>query len=121
MPNVGFLQIQLHDLLSYLNRHGILTLLTVAQHGLVGPMHTPIDLTYLADTVVLLRFFEQGGRIKKAISVIKKRIGRHEDTLREFRIDGSGLRVGEALEAFRGVLTGTPTFQGTSDQMMKKR
>jgi len=121
MPDVRFLNIQLHDLLSYLNSRGILTLLIVAQHGLVGQMHTPIDLTYLADTVVLLRFFEQGGRIKKAISVIKKRIGKHEDTLREFKIDAGGVRVGEPLEAFHGVLTGTPTFQGTSEQMMKNR
>lgn len=121
MPDVRYLNIQLHDLLSFLNRHGILTILTVAQHGLLGQMRPPIDLTYLADTVVLLRFFEQGGRIKKAISVIKKRIGGHEDTLREFKIDGSGVRVGEPLEAFHGVLTGTPTFQGKSDQMMKNR
>lgn len=121
MPSVSFLLIQLHDLLSHLNRHGVLTILTVAQHGLVGSMQTPIDLTYLADTVVLLRFFEQAGRIKKAVSVIKKRIGRHEDTLREFRIDDGGVRVGEPLEAFRGVLTGIPTFQGTSEQMIEKR
>jgi circadian clock protein KaiC len=121
MPDVRFLNIQLHDLLSYLNRHGVLSILTVAQHGLVGPMQTPVDLTYLADTVILLRFFEQGGRIKKAISVIKKRIGRHEDTLREFRIDSSGVRVGEPLEEFHGVLTGTPTFEGSSDRMLGNR
>ncbi|MEO5961037.1 MAG: ATPase domain-containing protein, partial [Opitutaceae bacterium] len=95
MPDAKFLNIQLHELLSFLNRRGILSLLTVAQHGLIGHMQAPIDLTYLADTVILLRFFEQGGRIKKAISVIKKRIGKHEDTLREFKIDDTGLRVGE--------------------------
>ena len=121
MPDIRFLNIQLHDLLSYLNSRGILTILIVAQHGLVGQMHTPIDLTYLADTVLLMRFFEQGGRIKKAISVIKRRIGRHEDTLREFKIDSGGLRVGQPLEEFHGVLTGTPTFQGTSEQMIRNR
>ncbi len=121
MPDVKFLTIQLHELLSFLNRRGILSILTFAQHGLIGQMQTPVDLTYLADTVVLLRFFEQGGRIKKAISVIKKRIGPHEDTLREFRIDGTGVRVGEPLDEFHGVLTGVPTFHGKSDQMLKPR
>lgn len=121
MPDVKFLNIQLHELLSFLNRKGVLSLLTVAQHGLVGQMQAPVDLTYLADTVILLRFFEQSGRIKKAISVIKKRIGKHEDTLREFRIDSEGVRVGKALEEFHGVLTGTPVFHGASEQMMKTR
>ncbi len=121
MPDARFLNIQLHDLLSYLNGQGILTLLTVAQHGLVGQMQAPIDLTYLADTVILLRFFEQGGRIKKAISVIKKRIGPHEDTLREFRIDSTGVRVGEPLEEFHGVLTGAPTFRGSAERMLGNR
>lgn len=121
MPDVKFLNIQLHELLSYLNRQGVLTLMTVAQHGLLGQMQTPIDLTYLADTVILLRFFEQGGRIRKAISVIKKRIGKHEDTIREFRIDDHGVRVGEPLEEFHGVLTGTPTFAGQAGQMLQKR
>lgn len=121
MPDVKFLNIQLHEMLSFLNRSGVLSLMTVAQHGLVGQMQTPVDLTYLADTVILLRFFEQGGRIKKAVSVIKKRIGNHEDTIREFRIDSTGLRVGEPLEEFNGVLTGTPTFRGKAEQMLKSR
>ena len=121
MPDVKFLVIQLHELLSFLNRFGVLTLLTVAQHGLVGQMQTPIDLTYLSDSVILLRYFEQSGRIKKAVSVIKKRIGRHEDTIREFKIDGGGLRLGEPLGEFQGVLTGNPTFHGKSHQMMAER
>jgi circadian clock protein KaiC len=95
--------------------------MTVAQHGLIGHMQAPIDLTYLAETVVLLRFFEQSGRIKKAISVIKKRIGRHEDTIREFRIDDTGVRVGLPLEEFQGVLTGVPVFRGNSEQMLRER
>lgn len=121
MPDGSYLTIQLHELLSFLNRNGVLSLMTVAQHGLVGQMQAPVDITYLADTVILLRFFEQSGRIRKAISVIKKRIGKHEDTLREFRIDDQGLRVGEPLEEFHGVLTGTPVFRGRSDQMLQNR
>jgi circadian clock protein KaiC len=121
MPNVGYLTIQLHELLSHLNRRGVLTLMTVAQHGLVGHMQAPVDLTYLADTVVLLRFFEQHGKIRKAISVIKKRIGKHEDTIREFRIDDHGIQVGPPLDQFQGVLTGVPTFHGKDDQMLKGR
>jgi circadian clock protein KaiC len=119
MPDAKFLIIQLHELLTFLNRQGVLTLMTVAQHGLIGQMQSPVDLTYLADSIILLRYFEQGGRIKKAISVIKKRIGQHEDTIREFRVDPSGLRVGPPLEEFHGVLTGTPTFQGPADQMIQ--
>jgi circadian clock protein KaiC len=99
----------------------VLSIMTVAQHGLIGQMQAPVDLTYLADTVVLLRFFEQGGRIKKAVSVVKKRMGKHEDTIREFQIDDRGLRVGEALQDFHGVLTGTPTFHGRSGQMLQQR
>jgi circadian clock protein KaiC len=108
-------------LLSFLSRHGVLTLMTLAQHGLVGQMQAPVDLTYLADSVILLRYFEQGGRIKKAVSVIKKRIGKHEDTIREFRIDSDGIRLGHPLEEFHGVLTGTPTFRGKVEQMIGAR
>ncbi len=121
MPVAHHLTIQLHELLSYLNRNGVLSLMAVAQHGLVGQMQSPVDLTYLADTVLLLRYFEQHGRIKKAISVIKKRIGKHEDTLREFRIDSEGVRVGEPLVQFQGVLTGVPTFHGETEQMLNQR
>jgi circadian clock protein KaiC len=121
MPDAKFLIIQLHELLSFLSRHGVLTLMTLAQHGLVGQMQAPVDLTYLADSVILLRYFEQGGRIKKAVSVIKKRIGKHEDTIREFRIDSDGIRLGHPLEEFHGVLTGTPTFRGKVEQMIGAR
>lgn len=118
MPDVKFLNIQLHELLSFLSRYGVMTLMTVAQHGIVGQMNTPIDLTYLADTVVLLRYFEQDGRIRKAVSVVKKRMGRHEDTIRELKLDSTGLRVGEPLVNFHGVLTGVPTFQGKAAEML---
>lgn len=118
MPGVKFLNIQLHELLSLMNRYGVVTAMTVAQHGIVGQMSTPIDLTYLADTVLLLRYFEQDGRIRKAISVVKKRTGLHEDTIRELRFGRSGLRVGEPLRNFHGVLTGVPTFQGKAAEML---
>jgi circadian clock protein KaiC len=89
-----------------------MTFLTVAQHGLVGDMKTPVDVTYLADTVVLLRYFEAFGRVRRAISVVKKRAGAHEDTIREYRIGRTGLTIGEPLEGFEGVLRGTPTYVG---------
>lgn len=119
MPNTKFLEIQLHELFSFLAHYGVVSIMTVAQHGILGQMNAPLDLTYLADTVVLFRYFEEGGRIRKAISVVKKRIGRHEDTIREFKIDGSGIRVGDPLLEFHGVLTGVPTFRGASAKMLK--
>lgn len=121
MPHVKFLEIQLHELLSFLAHHGVVTIMTVAQHGLVGQMNSPVDLTYLADTVVLLRYFEESGRIRKAVSVIKKRIGEHEDTIREFKLQKSGLRVGEPLRDFHGILTGVPTFSGQAGEMLKEK
>lgn len=118
MPDVKFLTIQLHDLLSFLGNYGVVTLLTVAQAGIVGTTHTPADLTYLADTVVLLRYFEHQGRIRKAISIIKKRTGRHEETIRELKIESSGVRVGEPLQDFQGVLTGVPLYQGKATDIL---
>jgi circadian clock protein KaiC len=121
MPNARHLEIQLHEMLSFLSHRGVVTILTVAQHGLMGNMQSPVDLTYLADTVLLLRYFEESGRIRKAISIIKKRIGYHEDTIREFKLDANGLRVGEPLQNFQGVLTGVPTYKGSSKQMLGER
>ena len=108
MPEEQALILHMHELLQYLNRQGVSTFLTVAQHGLVGDMKAPVDVTYLADTVVLLRYFEALGRVRRAISVIKKRTGAHEDTIREYRIDSSGIRLGEPLLGFQGVLRGVP-------------
>lgn len=119
MPHVRFLEIQLHDVLSFLAHRGVVTLMTVAQHGLMGHMNSPVDLTYLADCVLVLRYFEESGRIRKAVSVVKKRIGRHEDTIREFQLMAKGIRVGAPLEEFQGVLTGVPTFRGSSKRMLK--
>jgi circadian clock protein KaiC len=112
MPEEQFLILHLHELLQSLNRRGAATFLTVAQHGMIGEMRQPIDVTYLADTVILMRFFEAVGRVRRAISVVKKRAGGHEDTIREFMIGGNGLRLGEPLESFQGVLRGEPTYIG---------
>ena len=110
MPDQSALILHIHELIQYLNRQGVATFLTVAQHGLVGDMRSPIDVTYLADTVVLLRYFEALGTVRRAISVVKKRTGAHEDTIREYSITGTGLRVGEPLRSFQGVLRGVPTL-----------
>ncbi|MBS0530770.1 MAG: AAA family ATPase, partial [Proteobacteria bacterium] len=112
MPEENALIVHIHELLQYLNRQGATTFLTVAQHGLVGDMKSPVDVTYLADTVVLLRYFEALGKIRRAVSVIKKRTGFHEDTIREFRIGKTGLTIGEPLTQFQGVLRGVPNFVG---------
>lgn len=121
MPAIQFLTIQLHELQGFLTQHGVVSVLTVAQHGLMGHMDSPIDVTYLADTVLLLRYFEQGGSIRKAVSVVKKRIGHHENTIREFSLDAKGLRVGQPLHDFQGVLTGVPVFVGDPAKMIPPR
>ncbi|HZF27776.1 MAG TPA: ATPase domain-containing protein [Gammaproteobacteria bacterium] len=113
MPGERFLTIQLHELLAYLSQQGVATILIGAHQGMIGTqMHTPIDASYLADAVVMLRYFEARGEVRQAISVVKKRGGRHERTIREFRLDSGGIKVGEALRQFRGVLTGVPTYEG---------
>lgn len=112
MPEEQALILHLHELLQYLNRHGVMTFLTVAQHGLVGDMRSPVDVTYLADSVVLLRYFEAAGRVRRAVSIVKKRTGAHEDTIREFRISNDGISLGEPLTKFQGVLRGVPTLVG---------
>jgi circadian clock protein KaiC len=108
MPNEDYLYLHLHELLTYLNQQGVMTIMILAQHGLVGPMGSPVDVSYLADTVILLRYFEARGAVKKAISVIKKRSGDHEDTLRELALTSKGVVVGPPLTQFEGVLTGVP-------------
>ena len=121
MPEESYLILHMHELLSYLGQKGVVTLLVLAQHGLVGPMQSPVDLTYISDTVLLLRFFEAGGRIRRALSVMKKRTGPHEETIREFRIGSEGLRVGPALEQFHGVLTGVPAFSGPTSTLLEPK
>ena len=121
MPEEQALILHMHELLQYLNRQGVSTFLTVAQHGLVGDMKAPVDVTYLADTVVLLRYFEALGRVRRAMSVIKKRTGAHEDTIREYRIDGCGITLGEPLIGFQGVLRGVPELVGETQQLLEKQ
>ena len=112
--------VQLHELLSYLDQRGVLTLVTMAQHGLVGDrMSAPLDVSYLADTVVLLRYFEAAGQLRRAISVVKKRSGAHERTIRELRLTPPVL-VGEPLREFSGVLTPAPLYVGPSGELLER-
>lgn len=120
MPGEHAILLHLHELLQYLNRQGATTFLTVAQHGLVGEMKSPIDLTYLADSVILLRYFEALGRVRRAISVIKKRSGPHEDTIREYLIGARGLTLGQPLTGFQGILRGVPELIGDDDLLERE-
>jgi circadian clock protein KaiC len=112
MPEERFLIAQLHEVLAYLAQTGVATILISAHHGLIGTtMQSPVDASYLADAVILMRYFEARGEVRQAISVVKKRGGSHERTIREFRLTSAGLHVGEPLREFRGVLTGVPSFE----------
>jgi circadian clock protein KaiC len=116
MPEERFLTIQLHELLMFLSQAGVASILIGAHQGLIGSqMNTPVDASYLADAVVLIRYFEAEGEVHQAVSVMKKRGGRHERTIREFRLENGRIEVGEALRHFRGVLTGVPIFEGDRD------
>ncbi len=116
MPEERFLTIQMHELLTYLNQQGVVTLILMAQHGFLGSaMATPVDVSYLADTVLMLRYFEAGGEIRRALSVVKKRTGRHERAIRELEISSAGIHVGEPLTDFQGVMTGVPLYSGTKN------
>ncbi|MGO4701169.1 ATPase domain-containing protein [Dyella sp. 2RAB6] len=122
MPEEKHLLLQMHELLAFLNQSGVTTFLINPQIGLIGMMDADqLNVSYIADTVVLFRFFEANGRIRKAISVVKNRSGKHEDTIRELHIDSQGLRVGEPLTSFRGVLSGVPEFIGNGKPLMESR
>jgi len=114
------LNLQLHELLGYLAQCGVTTLLVLSQQGYLDQMHSPVDVTYVADTVVVLRYFEAGGSVRQAISVAKKRSGGHERTIREFQVSAEGVRVGEPLTGFRGVLTGVPDYTGEATAMLPR-
>jgi circadian clock protein KaiC len=118
LPNERFLLAQLHELLSYLAEYGVITILVGGQRGTIGPIETSSDASYLADTLILLRFFESKGALMKAISVVKHRKSSHERTIREMHITPEGIRIGEVLNAFRGVLSGNPEYLGTSDDLL---
>jgi circadian clock protein KaiC len=121
MPEEKFLNAQLHELFTYLNHRGVSTVVTVTQSGMIGGMKTPVDTTYLADNVIMFRYFEARGRVRRAISVFKKRSGEHEDMIREMRLGPNGLVIGEPLDGFQGVLTGVPTFIGGTDDLASRK
>src|SRR3979409_841132 len=121
MPEENSLILHMHQLLQYLNRQGAATFMTVAQQDLVGDIKAPVDVTYLADTVILLRYFEAMGRVRRAVSIIKKRTGAHEATIRESRIDGRGLTIGAPLENFHGVLRGVPVYSGDGAPLLREQ
>jgi circadian clock protein KaiC len=121
MPEEKFLTAQLHELLAYLGQQGIATIMTVTQSGMVGTMNSPVDTTYLADNVVLFRYFEAAGWVRRALSVVKKRNGHHERTIRELNLDARGIEIGEPLSDFHGILTGVPTFTGKKADLMGKK
>ncbi len=121
MPEEHHRVLHLHELCTYLNQRGVATIMVLAQHGLVGErIESPVDLSYLADTVVLLRYFESHGAIRQAISVVKKRSGAHERTIREFQLSNRGIRVGPALQEFEGVLSGAPVHAGSTTALLKE-
>lgn len=119
MPGEQYLQLQMHELLSYLGMQGVTTFIILAQQGVMGPMQAAIDISYLADAIILMRYFEATGEIHKAISIFKKRSGAHEATIRELQMHAGGILVGEPLRGFHGVLTGVPHFIGSENSVMK--
>ncbi len=122
MPGERFLVVQMHELLTYLGERGVLSFVIVPQHGLLGSgIDAPVDLSYLADTVLLLRYFEHCGRVRKAVSAVKTRGGAHEDSIREYRLTSSGVSVGAPLTQFHGVLTGNPVYSGAGAQFLGEK
>lgn len=121
MPEERFLTAQLHELLTYLGHMNVVTFLVVAQHGLLAnAMKTTVDTSYLADTVVLFRYFEAQGEVKQLISIVKKRNGQHERSIREFSLGAGGIRIGAPLTHFQGLLTGTPVYQGGAGELIDR-
>jgi circadian clock protein KaiC len=115
MPNEEYLALQLHELLAYLGQQGVISLLILSQSGGVGNLESPVDVSYLADGVILLRFYEHDGEIKKAISVLKKRTGPHQAEIRDFQVDTDGIRLGKPLRHIQGVLTGNVSTMHSGD------
>ncbi len=117
MPGEKYLTLQMHELLSYLNQQGVTTILVLGQHGLIGEVRSDVDLSYLSDATILLRFFEASGRLRRAVTVIKSRTNDHAQTIHELRLGTQGVEVGAPLEGFEGILTGLPTYRGTTPMM----
>jgi circadian clock protein KaiC len=109
---------RMHELLSFLSERGVATLIVLAQQGMIGSTPVPVDLSYLADVIVLLRFFETYGQVRKAISVVKKRTGTHENSIRELKLGPDRIQVGEPLREFQGILTGVPQYVGSSKPLL---
>ncbi len=118
MPNEGYLVLQMHELLSYLSQHGVMTLLILGQHGLVGEVRLDVDLSYLSDSIILMRFFEAAGAVRRGLSVVKTRTANHEASIREFSLGSGGLSIGAVLHDFDGVLEGTPVYHGHESALM---
>ena len=114
MPGEQYLVLQMHEMLSYLNQQGVITLLVLGQHGIIGDVRTDVDLSYLSDAIVLFRYFEAHGEMLKAVSVAKSRTTPHEATIREFRLGPTGVTIGDPLKDFEGVLSGLPTYRGST-------
>jgi circadian clock protein KaiC len=112
MPGEQFLLLQMHELLNFLNQQGVTSLLVLGQHGLMGEVRSDVDLSYLSDGIVVFRFFEAQGAVRTAVSVVKSRVNAHERTIRELLLTEGGVKVGEALTDFDGVLTGIPSYNG---------
>jgi len=120
MPNERYLMLQMHELLSYLSQHGVVTLVILGQHGLVGDVRSDVDLSYLSDTIILMRFFEAAGAVRRGLSVVKTRTSDHEPTIREFSLGSNGLQIGAVLRDFDGVLRGTPIYRGGAGALMEQ-
>ncbi len=118
MPNEQYLVLQMHEMLSYLSQHEVMTLLILGQHGLVGEVHSDVDLSYLSDTIILLRYFEAAGVVRRGLSVVKTRTSNHEATIREFKLGAGGLTIGAILHDFDGVLNGMPVYRGGSGALL---
>ena len=114
MPGEKFLLLQMHEMLSYLNQQGVITILILGQHGIIGDVRADVDLSYLSDSILLFRYFEAQGEMLKAVSVAKSRTTEHESSIREFRLTAHGIDIGDPLKDFEGVLTGLPTYRGTT-------
>jgi circadian clock protein KaiC len=121
MPDQRFLLAQMHELLMYLGQRGVATFFVMGQSGVVGDTLSPADASYLTDNMLLLRFFEAQGEVRKAISVVKKRGGSHEIAIRELKFGPEGITVGETLRQFQGILTGVPIFTGAPSQLMQAK
>ena len=121
MPSDGFLMLQMHELLSYLSQQGVTSIMILGQHGVVGELRSEVDVSYVSDSLVLMRFFEAGGEVRKSISVVKTRTTDHERTIREFRIDAGGIRIGEPIVEFSGVLSGSPRYNAPAGGLIAAR